>query len=416
MTHGRVLLLITGGIAAYKACFLARLLQQTGFSVRVAMTDAAQRFVGPVTLRALTGHAVATDIWGDGQSEALDHIEYARWADLVVVAPATANLLAKAAGGIADDIVTTLLLASPCPVLMAPAMNDNMWRHAATQANRATLDERGVRFVGPGSGWLACGTVDEGRMAEPEEIVAAVREMAAELDISGDATDMAGPWAGRKVTVTAGPTAEPIDPVRSVVNRSSGAMGYALAQAAVDAGAEVTLISGYVHRNPPRGLAGFVGVMTARDMANAVAAALDQGCDWLLMAAAVADFRPVATADAKLKKDDLGDVWTLELTRNPDILKDVVPGHRGADTTVVGFALETSDLVAMAQAKLRAKGLDFILANDPTAKGAGFGDTDHQVTLLGPEGVLWESESMPKPRLAAHILDRLEAARREGGR
>ena len=415
MARARILLMMTGGIAAYKSCFTARLLQQAGFAVKVAMTEAATRFVGPVTMRALTGEPVATDLWGEGQSEALDHIEYARWADLVLVAPATANLLGKAAHGIADDIVTTLLLAFPGPVLMAPAMNDNMWRHPATRANRALLAERGVAFVGPGSGWLACGTVDTGRMAEPEAIVAAVREMAAGLPARDEAAARpAGPWAGRKVTVTAGPTLEPIDPVRGVINRSSGAMGYALAQAAADAGAEVTLISGPVERDAPRGLARLERVTTAREMADAVAGSLAAGCDWLLMAAAVADFAPAAAATGKLKKDELGDAWHLELTRNPDILKDVVPKHRGADTVVVGFALETGDLVAKATVKRQDKGMDYVLANDPTAAGARFGDGAHQVTLIGPQGVLWASASLPKPELAVHILDRLETARRGG--
>jgi phosphopantothenoylcysteine decarboxylase/phosphopantothenate--cysteine ligase len=416
MARARILLMVTGGIAAYKSCFLARLLQQAGFAVKVAMTDAATKFVGPVTMRALTGEPVATDLWGEGQSEALDHIEYARWADLVVVAPATANILGKAAQGIADDIVSTLLLAFPGPVLMAPAMNDNMWRHPAVQANRALLAERGVAFVGPGSGWLACGTVDTGRMAEPEEILAAVREMTADLPARDDAAARpAGPWAGRRVTVTAGPTMEPIDPVRGVINRSSGAMGYALAAAAVAAGAEVTLISGPVERDAPRGLARLVKVMTGRQMADAVAESLADGCDWLLMAAAVADFTPAAPAEGKLKKDQLGDVWRLEMVRNPDILKDVVPRHRGEGLVVVGFALETGDLVAKATVKRGEKGMDFVLANDPTAEGASFGDGAHAVTLIGPAGVLWESPSLPKAELAVHILDRLEAARAGAG-
>ena len=411
MAHPRILLMVTGGIAAYKACFLARLLRQTGFSVRAAMTDSARRFVGPVTLRALTGEPVATDLWGEGDSEALDHIEYARWADLVVVAPATANLLAKAAGGIADDMVTTLLLAAPCPVLMAPAMNDNMWNHPATRANHELLQERGVNFIGPGSGWLACGTVDTGRMAEPEEILTRIRKLAEDLPLRDDDRPApGGPWAGRKVVVTAGPTREPIDPVRAVVNRSSGAMGYALAAEAAEAGAEVTLISGPVDRLPPRGLAALVKVETAREMAAAVSEALEAGCDWLLMAAAVADHAPAKPADAKLKKEELGDAWNLELEKNPDILADIVAPRRHPGLTVVGFALETGDLVALASAKRAAKAMDYVLANDPTAEGSGFGDTDHKVTLIGAEGVIWESESLPKVQLAAHILDQLEAA------
>jgi len=405
--------MVTGGIAAYKACYLARLLQQAGFVVRAAMTDSATRFVGPVTLRALTGAPVATDLWGEGESEALDHIEYARWADLVVVAPATANLLAKAAGGIADDMVTTQLLAAPCPVLMAPAMNDNMWKHPATQANRAILAERGVHFVGPASGWLACGTVDTGRMAEPEEILAAIGELAGNLTLhEPEGVPGGGPWAGRRVLVTAGPTREPIDPVRAVINRSSGAMGYALASEAAEAGAQVTLITGPVDRQPPRGLAELVRVETARDMADAVCNALEKGCDWLLMAAAVADHAPARPADTKLKKEDLGEAWNLELAKNPDILADIVAPRRHPGLTVVGFALETGDLVNLASAKRTAKAMDYVIANDPTAAGSGFGDTDHQVTLIGAEGVIWESESLPKTRLAAHILDQLETAQR----
>ena len=413
MAQPRVLLMVTGGIAAYKTCFLARLLQQAGFAVRAAMTDSATRFVGPVTLRALTGEPVATDLWGEGDSEALDHIEYARWADLVVVAPATANLLAKAAGGIADDMVTTLLLAAPCPVLMAPAMNDNMWNHPATGANRTLLAERGVHFVGPGSGWLACGTVDTGRMAEPEEILAAIRELVFDLPLhEPEAIPGGGPWAGRRVLVTAGPTREPIDPVRAIVNRSSGVMGYALAAEAAKAGAHVTLITGPVDRQPPRGLAHLVRVETARDMADAVSRTLDEGCDWLLMAAAVADHAPARPADAKLKKEELGDAWNLELAKNPDILADIVAPRSLAGLTVVGFALETGDLVALASAKRTAKAMDYVIANDPTAEGSGFGDTAHRVTLIGAEGVIWESESLPKTQLAAHILDHLEAAQR----
>jgi len=403
----RVLLMVTGGIAAYKSCFLARLLVQAGFSVKVAMTEAAARFVTPVTLQVLTGHPVATDLWGEGQSEVLDHIEYARWADLVVVAPATANTMAKAAQGIGDEIVSTLLLAFPGTVLMAPAMNDNMWRHPATQANRKTLEKRGVRMVGPGSGWLACGTVDEGRMAEPEEILTAIRTLTAELpDVSGP-QPTGGFWAGKKVLITAGPTHEPIDPVRYVANRSSGAMGFALAAAAVEAGARVTLISGPVALTAPRGLSGLVQVETALEMNEAVDEALGNA-DWLIMSAAVSDYRPTQASDGKLKKDDLGDDWQLAMARNPDILKEA--SDRGAGTKMVGFALETADMLANAQAKLKAKGLDYVVANDPTAAGSGFGPGPHRVTLIGPEGVVWASDSLPKTELAGCLLDSLALA------
>jgi phosphopantothenoylcysteine decarboxylase/phosphopantothenate--cysteine ligase len=409
-TSTRVLLMVTGGIAAYKSCFLARLLVQAGFSVKVAMTDAATRFVTPMTFQVLTGHPVATDLWGEGQSEALDHIEFARWADITLVAPATANTMAKAAAGVADEIVTTLLLAFPGPVLMAPAMNDNMWRHPATQANRRTLEDRGVRMVGPGAGWLACGTVDEGRMAEPEEILATVKQMAAELapdGIPAVGDSVPGSWAGRKVVVTAGPTHEAVDPVRYLANRSSGAMGYALAAAAVHAGAEVTLVSGPVDLLPPRGLAGLLHVVSAREMAEAVAGALDAGADWLFMAAAVADFAPETTANHKLKKEDLGEKWQLGLQRNPDILADVAAPRRSRGLKVVGFALETQDVVDRALAKLQAKGMDYVIANDPTAPGSGFGAGNHQVTLLDNNGIIWSSESLPKEILAREIVGRL---------
>lgn len=412
MASARILLMVTGGIAAYKACFLARLLVQAGFSVKVAMTGAATRFVGPVTFQALTGHPVATDLWGEGQTEALDHIEYARWADLVVVAPATANCLGKAAGGIADDMVSTLLLAHDGPVLMAPAMNDKMWQHPAVQANRTLLAERGVQFVGPGDGFLACGTVDTGRMAEPEEILAAARGLAAQTGQRlADETDAdvrpRGFWTGRRVLVTAGPTREPIDPVRYVANRSSGVFGYAIAAAAVAEGARVTLVSGPTAQPAPRGLEKLVQVQTGRELADAVGAALDTGAQWLFMAAAVADFRPADEVQSKLKKEDLGAGWSLDMIRNPDILGEIVPQHRSPGLKVVGFALETDDLLARATAKRRAKNMDFVVANDPTAPGAGFGAGDHQVTLLDRDAVLWSSESAPKARLAVELMRRL---------
>jgi len=402
--------MVTGGIAAYKSCLLTRLLVQAGFSVKIAMTEAATRFVTPMTLRVLSGHPVATDLWGEGQSDALDHIEYARWADLVVVAPATANTMAKAARGIADEIVTTLLLAFPGPVLMAPAMNDNMWRHPATRANLEILKSRDVRLVGPGKGWLACGTVDEGRMAEPEEILATVRRLAAETPgLAAPVAVSRSPWAGRRVVVSAGPTHEPIDPVRYLANRSSGAMGYALAAAAVEAGALVTLVSGPSELPPPRGLDGFVKVETAREMDEAVRGRAAEGADWLILAAAVADYAP-EPADTKLKKSELGETWTLAMDRNPDILAGVSGEARGRGTRVVGFALETRNVVAEARRKLAEKGCDFIVANDPTAEGAGFGPGLHKVSLVGPEGLLWESESLPKKELAREILDHLAAA------
>ncbi len=413
----RIMLMVTGGIAAYKSCMLTRLLVQAGFSVKVAMTEAATRFVSPMTFQVLSGHPVATDLWGEGQSHALDHVEYARWSDLTVVAPATANTLAKAASGIADEIVSTLLLAQPGPVLMAPAMNDNMWRHPATQANVVLLKERGVQMVGPGTGFLACGTVDEGRMMEPEEILAAIRILADTVvprDADGDSpTDQTNFWAGRKVLITAGPTHEAIDPVRYIGNRSSGAMGFALAAQAVARGAAVTLISGPVARPRPRGLREFVGVETGREMSAAVATALAANPDWLIMTAAVADFAPAQPASGKLKKEDLGAGWQLDMVRNPDILAEIVPAHRQPGLKVVGFALETEDVQARALGKLKAKAMDYIVANNPTAEGSGFGEENHQVQLLAAGGMIWQSESRPKAELAAELLT--ELARHQSG-
>lgn len=409
MSSVRVLLLISGGIAAYKACFLARLLTQAGFSVKVAMTEAGTRFVTPLTFQALTGEPVATDLWGEGQSQALDHIEYARWADMVVVAPATANTMAKAAHGIADDIVSTLLLAFPGPVLMAPAMNDNMWKHAATQNNLDILHGRGVATVGPGEGWLACGTMSQGRMSEPEDILAAVIEMAAGIDSTQDSTTIEpqGFWAGKRVLITAGPTHEAIDPVRYVANRSSGAMGFALAAAAVQQGAKVHLVAGPSNLLAPRGLDRLEPVESADDMATAVAAGLEAGADWIFMAAAVADYTPSQPASGKIKKEALGTQWSLEMKPNPDILAEVVPNHRSEELKVVGFALETDDMMKRAEAKRLAKNMNYIVANNPTAAGAGFGVVNHQVTLMGEAGVIWQSESAPKSELASEILKRL---------
>ena len=410
MASARILLLVTGGIAAYKACFLARLFIQAGFSVTVAMTDAATRFVTPMTFQVLTGHPVATDLWGEGQSVALDHIEYARWADLAVVAPATANNLAKLTAGIADDMVTTQLLAFPGPVLVAPAMNDNMWAHAATQANVALLKQRGVHFVEPADGWLACGTVSKGRMAEPEDILAATRELAAVLPAREEVhTPESAPgfWQGQKVLVTAGPTHEPIDPVRFLGNRSSGAMGYALAQAAVQQGARVTLITGPTELPVPRGMEQVVRIQTAHELSDAVAKALEGGSRWLIMTAAVADFGLPQPSTGKMKKEDLGDNWTLTLSRNPDILAETVPRHRGDGLKVVGFALETEDVLMRAEAKRKAKAMDYIVANNPIAPGSGFGTGDHQVTLLGAQGVIWASASQPKARLAGQLLQQI---------
>ncbi len=422
MAGGRVLLLVTGGIAAYKACSLTRLLVQAGSSVRVGMTAAARRFVTPMTFQVLSQQPVATDLWGDGDTDPLDHIELVRAADVVVVAPATANILAKAAHGLADDLVSTLLLASDRPLLLAPAMNDVMWGQPATQANLALLRERGARVIEPGSGFLACGVEAVGRMAEPEEIAAAVSALLAVLPprpadapVAAPAVVAAGArsarpdpaWAGRRVVVTAGPTWEPIDAVRFIANRSSGVFGFAVAAEAAARGAAVTLIAGPTTLPVPPAVAGSVRVETCAQMAVAVRDALAAGADWLFMAAAVADFTPEQVEGGKLPKESLGTSWNLALRRTDDILGEVVAPARESRLRVVGFALETGDLLARAAKKLRAKGMDFIVANDPTAPGSGFGDGLHRVFLLGPDGLIWDSGSHTKRDLARGLLDHL---------
>jgi len=404
VNRGNVLLLVSGGIAAYKACYLTRLLRQAGFAVKVAMTSAAQRFVTPMTFQVLSENPVATDLWGEGQSHALDHVEYARWADIAVIAPATANILAKLTHGIGDDIVSTLLLAHPGPVVAAPAMNDNMWAHPATQANLDTLRLRGVRIVEPGEGWLACGVESKGRLAEPETIVAEIEHV---LDGSVPARSF---WRGQRVMVTAGPTREAVDAIRFLTNRSTGVMGTALAARLVALGAQVTLVSGPGSACPPEGLEAHVPVVSARDMADAVAEGLDTGCDWLFMSAAVADFAPRETADGKVKKEDQGDDWQLDLVRTPDILADVVAPRREG-LRVVGFALETDQVLERAAAKRERKGMDWIVANDPTAAGGAFGDGLHTVHLMGADGPVWtNTEPVAKSELAASILRELAAA------
>ena len=406
MPGGRVLLLVSGGIAAYKACYLTRLLRQAGFDVKVGMTAAAQRFVTPMTFQVLSENPVASDLWGEGQSRALDHVEYARWAQVAVIAPATADILAKLAHGIADDIVSTLLLAHPGPVIAAPAMNDNMWNHPATQANLAVLRARGVRLIEPGEGWLACGVESKGRLAEPETILAEVERVLASLGAGAAARRF---WAGKRVTVTAGPTREALDAIRFLSNRSTGAMGTALAHCLVAAGAEVTLIAGPGTAAAPAGLAAHRSVVSAAEMARAVGEALDAGCDWLFMAAAVADFAPREAAAGKVKKESKGDAWTVELVRTPDILREIV-GPRRAGLTVVGFALETDRLLERAAAKRTAKGMDWVVADDPTAAGAGFGDAPHTVHLLGPGGEVWTNpQPLGKDELARELVDRLAA-------
>jgi phosphopantothenoylcysteine decarboxylase/phosphopantothenate--cysteine ligase len=370
----RVLLVVGGGIAAYKALELVRLYRKAGIAVRAVLTKSGAEFVTPLSLSALTEERVFTDLFSLTDEQEIGHIELSRQADLVVVAPASANLMAKAANGLADDLATTVLLATDKPVLMAPAMNVRMWLHPATRRNLHCLTADGVTFVGPDEGAMACGEFGPGRMAEPQAIFEATQTL------------LAGPAArtleGRRVLVTAGPTFEPIDPVRGLTNRSSGKQGYALAEALARLGAEVTLISGPTALPTPLAVRR-VSVTTAQDMLDACEAALP--VDAAVFTAAVADWRPEAVADGKIKKDG-GGTPELRLVENPDILATVSRAGPDRPRLVVGFAAETSELEAHARAKLERKGCDWIVANDVTRPGVLGGD-DNVVTLVTREGL-----------------------------
>jgi len=394
----RVLLGVTGGIAAYKACSLTRLLTQTGAAVQVVMTRSATRFVGPDTFAALSGRRVYTDLWEEPGS--VLHVRLAREADVAIVAPLTANVLAKLANGMADDLLTSTLLEAICPLVLAPAMHTGMWEHAATQANVATLAERGARVVGPVVGALAHGDEGAGRMVEPEEILAAAE------DILARGRDL----AGRRIVVTAGPTHEPIDPVRFLGNRSSGRMGVAVAKEAFDRGADVTLVYGPGTVEPPVGPS-VVRVETANEMRVATLDAAAEA-DAVVMAAAVADFRPETAADAKLKKD--AGPPELHLVPTADILAEL--GAARGDRVLVGFAAETQDLEAAGRAKLQAKGLDLIVVNEVGRVGTGFGSDTDRAAILAAHGQDEPLKDWSKAELATAICDRLAVLLGRDGR
>lgn len=402
MDRRRVLLAVSGGIAAYKVPELVRRLRRAGHQVRCVLTHAAQHFVSPLALQTVSQSPVRTELLDPAEEGGIGHIELADWADLVVVAPATANLLAKMAAGLADDLVSTLLLATRAPVLVAPAMNVNMWNHPATAANVACLRERGVHFVGPESGDLACGWEGVGRMADPETVF-------------GAATLWLGPrsLAGRRVVVSAGGTREPIDAVRAITNRSSGRMGYAIASEAACRGATVVLVSGPTALPSPPGVRR-VDVDTALEMRDAVLRELD-AADVVVMSAAVADFRPARPAARKIKKEELdpGAGLQLELVANPDILAEI-SRERGA-RVVVGFAAESHDVLEAARRKLARKGCDLLVANDVSRADAGFDSDRNAVWFLSPDGQVEELPLLPKPEVAARLLDRVEKLLRERG-
>ena len=392
---GRELILgVTGSIAAYKAVYLLRELTRRGARVTVCLSEHAREFVGPLTFRTLSGRPVLTTLFDPQSDAAVEHVALAEQAAAVVVAPATANLLAKAAHGIADDFLTTVLLAARCPVVVAPAMDGGMWQHPAVVANVATLRARGVTVLEPDDGALASGLTARGRLPEVDTIVEAV------LGALTPTRDL----AGERVLVTAGPTREPIDPVRYISNRSSGRMGYALAAAATRRGAQVTLVSGPTALTPPSA-AGFVPVQTAEEMREAVLHHAERA-SIVIKAAAVADYRVPHPAEQKIKgKRDL----TLVLTPNPDILAEVAARAGGA--FIVGFAAETHDVVANARAKLTAKGIDLLVANDVSRRDIGFDAEDNEVLLIDRWGGGRALPRMPKGAVADAILDEILALR-----
>ena len=387
----RILLIIGGGIAAYKAAELVRLIRRDGGSVTCVLTEAGSRFVTPLTLAALSENPVHTTLWDLKNEVEMGHIRLSREADLVVVCPATADLMARMAAGMGDDLATTLLLATDKPVLAVPAMNVRMWQHAATVANVATLRARGVAVMEPDIGAMACGETGPGRLPEPEAIMTAIRDHLAPRAL---------PLAGRHVLVTAGPTHEPIDPVRYIANRSSGRQGFALAEAAAAAGARVTLVAGPVNLPTPPGVTR-IDVETALEMARAVAAALP--ADVAIMVAAVADWRVETRAAHKRKKDGSGQIAPLELVENPDILATL--GHSTRRLRLlIGFAAETEQVIDHARAKLARKGADWIVAND--VSGDVMGGTHNTVHIVSADGVD-SLPRMPKDAVAAALIGKI---------
>jgi phosphopantothenoylcysteine decarboxylase/phosphopantothenate--cysteine ligase len=389
--NNTVVLGVTGSIAAYKAAELASRFTKDGFRVDVIMTESAQRFIAPLTFRNITGRPVVTTMWDIDSEFSVEHVALAEAADVVLIAPATANIIAKIACGMADDMLSCTVLATGAPIVIAPAMNDNMWANTVTQENVARLKRRGFIFVGPARGRLASGKLGLGRLTGLDEIYGIT------LQVLGRKGDL----AGKNIVVTAGGTQEPVDPVRCLTNRSSGKMGYAVAEAARNRGAQVTLISAPTTLPNPPGIK-VIYINTADEMLKAVQSAV-KGADTLIMAAAVADFRPVKTAGKKIKRADLSDL-TLELEKTPDILAQVK-----GDFIRVGFAAESHDVVANARDKVQRKGLDLIVANDITEKDCGFGTDTNRITIIDSKGKVEELPLLPKGEVADRILDRVGA-------
>ncbi|AND39332.1 MULTISPECIES: bifunctional phosphopantothenoylcysteine decarboxylase/phosphopantothenate--cysteine ligase CoaBC [Cytobacillus] len=390
LTGKKILLCVTGGIAVYKAAALTSKLTQAGAQVKVILSESAAKFVAPLTFQALSRHDVYTDTFDEKDSKVIAHIDLADWADLILVAPATANVIGKLANGIADNMITTTLLAASSPIWIAPAMNVHMYSHPAVQKNIETLYRFGCRFIEPSEGYLACGYVGKGRLEEPEKIIDTIEEFfkPSRLELSG-----------RKVVITAGPTREKIDPVRYITNHSSGKMGYAIAEAAVSAGAEVVLISGPVTINAPAGLK-LIKVESAEEMYQAAISEFDHA-DVVIKTAAVSDYRPKVTSAQKMKKQP-GDEL-LELERTKDILFEL--GQKKKKQILIGFAAETEQVDEYAQGKLKRKNADLIVANNVTAEGAGFGTDTNIVTFFKKDGSSEKLPLMAKKDVAVKILE-----------
>ena len=393
----KIVLGVTGGIAVYKAVDLVSKLRKEGADVRVVMTESAAKFVTPLTFKEISGNTVAVSMWAEAQEFHVEHIALADWADLMIIAPATANILAKAANGIADDLLSTVILASKTPIVLCPAMNCQMYINPITQDNLKKLANYGFIIMQPAKGYLACGTSGVGRLPEPAEIIAFTKNFISHKE---------GDLKGLKILVTAAGTREPIDPVRFVGNRSSGKMGYAVAQAASERGADVVLVSGPSSLTPPANVE-VINVETTREMMNAVLAKYAE-MDIVIKAAAVADYCPHEVAEQKIKKAT-DDALTIVLDKNPDILKKL--GELKTRQFLVGFAAETQNLLANATEKIKKKNLDMIVANDVTIAGAGFNYDTNVVKFLFPNGEVKSLDKMSKLEVAQALLNEVKAAR-----
>ena len=393
----KIVLGVTGGIAVYKAVDLVSKLRKEGADVRVVMTESAAKFVTPLTFKEISGNTVAVSMWAEAQEFHVEHIALADWADLMIIAPATANILAKAANGIADDLLSTVILASKTPIVLCPAMYCQMYINPITQDNLKKLADYGFIIMQPATGYLACGTSGVGRLPEPAEIIAFTKNFISHKE---------GDLKGLKILVTAAGTREPIDPVRFVGNRSSGKMGYTVAQAASERGADVVLVSGPSSLTPPANVE-VINVETTREMMNAVLAKYAE-MDIVIKAAAVADYCPHEVAEQKIKKAT-DDALTIVLDKNPDILKKL--GELKTRQFLVGFAAETQNLLANATEKIKKKNLDMIVANDVTVAGAGFNYDTNVVKFLFPNGEVKSLDKMSKLEVAQALLNEVKAAR-----